>query len=55
MDASESSQALIAMTVGGVGAGFEAEGAGTVVGLGIAAVFLAVAGIVEGAQHDLSP
>lgn len=41
--------ALIAIFIGGVGSAFEAEGAGTVTGLGVAAFFIAVLGIIGGA------
>jgi hypothetical protein len=39
---------LLAMLFGGASAAFEAKGAGTVVGLGIAAVFIGIVGIVGG-------
>jgi hypothetical protein len=39
---------IFAMTVGGIGAAFEAEGAGMVTVLGLAAILLAVVGIVGG-------
>ncbi|WP_311543651.1 hypothetical protein [Streptomonospora wellingtoniae] len=41
--------ALLALLAGGLGAAFEAEGSGEVVGLGFAAVFIGVVGIVGGA------
>ncbi|MFD0772689.1 hypothetical protein ACFQZ2_01990 [Streptomonospora algeriensis] len=41
--------ALAAMFLGGLGAAFAAEGAGEIVGLGFAAVFIGVVGIVGGA------
>jgi hypothetical protein len=40
---------LLAMTIGGAGAAFEAADSGTIVGLGFAAVFIGVVGIVGGA------
>lgn len=40
---------LLAMTIGGAGVVFDAEDAGLIVGLGFAAVFIAVIGIVGGA------
>lgn len=47
--------ALIAMFIGGVGAAFAAEGGGTIIGLGFAAVFIAVLGIVGGAMARSKP
>lgn len=46
---------LLAMVVGGVGTAFEAEGSGTVTGLGFAAIFIAVVGIVGGALAKSKP
>ena len=46
---------LLAMLVGGAGAVFAAQGAGTVVGLGFAAVFIGVVGIVGGALAPRYP
>jgi len=46
---------VIAMLIGGVGSAFEAEGASTVGWLGIAAVFIGVAGIVGGALARSRP
>ncbi len=40
---------LLAMTIGGVGVAFEASDAGTMTGLGFAAVFIGVLSIVGGA------
>ncbi|MUL43098.1 hypothetical protein FZ103_18325 [Streptomonospora sp. PA3] len=40
--------ALLVMLLGGLGAGFAAEGAGELIGLGFAAVFIGVVGIVGG-------
>lgn len=39
---------IFAMTVGGIGAAFQAEGAGTITGLGFAAILLSVLGIAGG-------
>lgn len=39
---------IFAMTVGGLGTALEAEGAGTVTGLGFAAILLGVVGIAGG-------
>lgn len=47
--------ALLAMVVGGMGAAFGAEGSGTIVGLGFAAVFVAVLGIVGGSLTRSRP
>jgi uncharacterized membrane protein HdeD (DUF308 family) len=38
-----------AFSIGGLGSAFQADGAGTVVGLGLAAIFISVFGIVAGA------
>lgn len=46
---------LLAMVVGGAGAALNAEGGGTVTGLGFAAVFIAVAAIVGAALANKSP
>lgn len=46
---------LLAMLFGGAGAAFQASGAGTVIGLGFAAVFIGVAGIVGGALAPRYP
>ena len=46
---------LLAMTIGGVGAAFEASDAGTITGLGFAAVFIGVLGIVGGAVAPRYP
>jgi hypothetical protein len=43
------------MVVGGVGSAFEAEGSGTVTGLGLAAIFIAVVGIIGGALAKGKP
>lgn len=47
--------ALLVMMLGGIGAAFEAEGGGQIVGLGFAAIFLAVMGIVGGALAKSKP
>jgi hypothetical protein len=39
---------IFAMTVGGIGAAFQAEGAGTITGLGFAAILLGVLGVAGG-------
>jgi hypothetical protein len=46
---------LLAMTIGGAGAAFEAADAGTIVGLGFAAVFIGIVGIVGGALAPRYP
>ena len=46
---------FLAMLFGGAGAAFQAEGSGTIVGLGIAAVFIGVVGIVGGALAPRYP
>ena len=46
---------LLAMTIGGVGAAFEASDSGTITGLGFAAVFIGVLGIVGGAVAPRYP
>src|SRR5436189_61710 len=46
---------LLAMMFGGAGAAFEAQGAGTVIWLGFAAVFIGVVGIVGGALAPRHP
>ena len=46
---------LLAMLVGGIGSAFEAEGSGSVVGLGFAAILLGVLGIIGGALSNRSP
>ncbi|MHB9052875.1 MAG: DUF4064 domain-containing protein [Thermoleophilia bacterium] len=46
---------LLAMVIGGAGAALNAEGGGTVTGLGFVAFFLAVAAIVGGALANKSP
>lgn len=46
---------LLAMTVGGIGSAFEAEGSGSIVGLGFAAIMLGVLGIIGGALSNRSP
>jgi hypothetical protein len=46
---------LLAMMVGGIGSAFEAEGSGSVAGLGFAAILLGVLGIVGGALSNRSP
>lgn len=46
---------LLAMMVGGIGSAFEAEGSGSVVGLGFAAIMLGVLGIIGGALSNRSP
>ncbi len=46
---------LLAMMVGGIGSAFDAEGSGSVVGLGFAAILLGVFGIVGGALSNRSP
>ncbi|ASS77250.1 hypothetical protein CIG75_15585 [Tumebacillus algifaecis] len=38
--------AILAMFIGGIGQAFEADGAGTVTGLGWAALFLSILGLV---------
>jgi hypothetical protein len=43
------------MIVGGLGSAFEAEGSGTVTGLGFAAIFVAVIGIVGAALSKGRP
>lgn len=47
--------ALLALLVGGIAAGFEAEGGELVAGLGFAAIFIGVAGIVGGALAKSRP
>ena len=47
--------AFIAMFFGGLGAAFGADGGETVIGLGFAAVFIGVAGIVGGALAKSKP
>jgi hypothetical protein len=47
--------ALLAMMVGGLGAAFDAEGSASIVGLGFAAVFLGVLGIVGGSLARSRP
>lgn len=47
--------ALIALFIGGLGAAFEAEGGGTIAGLGFVAVFIGVLGIVGGAMSKSKP
>lgn len=47
--------ALLAMMVGGMGAAFDAEGSETIVGLGFAAVFVGVVGIVGGSLARSRP
>lgn len=47
--------ALFALLVGGVGAAFELEEAGTVVGLGLAAIGLSVVGLVGAALSIAKP
>jgi ABC-type uncharacterized transport system permease subunit len=46
---------FLAMLVGGAGAAFQQPQGGTVVGLGIAAIFIGVAGIVGGALAPRYP
>jgi hypothetical protein len=46
---------LLAMMVGGIGSAFDAEGSGSVVGLGFAAIMLGVLGIIGGAVSNRSP
>lgn len=46
---------ILAMMIGGAGAAFEAEGSGTVAGLGFAGFFLGVLGIVGGALSKSKP
>lgn len=46
---------LLAMLVGGVGSAFDADGSGSIVGLGFAAIMLGVLGIVGGALSNRSP
>lgn len=46
---------LLAMMVGGIGSAFQAEGSGSVAGLGFAAILLGVIGIVGGALSNRSP
>lgn len=46
---------LLAMTVGGIGSAVGSEGSGTVVGLGMAAIFLSVLAIVGGALAGRHP
>jgi hypothetical protein len=46
---------LLAMMVGGIGSAFEAEGAGSIAGLGFAAILLGVLGIIGGALSHRSP
>lgn len=40
---------ILAMLIGGAGAAFQADDSGTIVGLGFAAIFIGVLGIVGGA------
>ena len=46
---------ILAMLIGGAGAAFEANDSGTVIGLGFAAVFIGVLGIVGGAVAPRYP
>jgi hypothetical protein len=46
---------LLAMLIGGAGAAFEAQDSGTIIGLGFAAVFIGVVGIVAGALTPRYP
>ena len=46
---------FLAMLFGGAGAAFQASGSGTIVGLGFAAVFIGVVGIVGGALEPRHP
>lgn len=47
--------ALFALFAGGVGSAFNAEGASTVVGLGLAAIPLAILGIIGGSLSLVKP
>lgn len=47
--------ALLAMVVGGIAAGLEAEGGGLVASLGFASIFIGVTGIVGGALAKSRP
>ncbi|MDP8977239.1 MAG: hypothetical protein M3N17_01390 [Actinomycetota bacterium] len=47
--------AFLAMLIGGLGQAFEAKDAGTVTGLGFAAIFIGVLGIVGGAIAKSRP
>ena len=46
---------ILAMLIGGAGAAFEATDSGTVIGLGFAAIFIGVLGIVGGAVAPRYP
>lgn len=46
---------LLAMMVGGIGSAFDAEGSGSIVGLGFAAIMLGVLGIIGGALSNRNP
>jgi hypothetical protein len=46
---------LLAMMIGGIGSAFAAEGSGSVVWLGFAAILLGVLGIIGGALSNRSP
>lgn len=46
---------LLAMMVGGIGSAFEADGSGSIAGLGFAAIMLGVLGIIGGALSHRNP